>query len=413
MGDKRWYETKIYASVGELEKKLKEDPLAYSRYVMMDDDWKQKFVDFCMGKKTLPLLYDNSFKLVFNTDIHADRLGDFISQIIGRNVEVLVVLPIEESFMAGDKIVIMDIIVRLDDGSIANVEIHKNPYTFAGERVSCYSSDLLLRQYSQLKSKKGKNFKYNDLKQVYTIVIYEKTTKEFHQHKPAYIHHGEMTFDTGLKLNMLQHSYLIALDTFRECGYDMSQKGTQRELGKLAVTCSQPVSEANFEWAAFPCDNLEDKSRLTGWLSLLVTEDIDDAIKNVERFPWLEEIYSEIAELRGRPGEVVSMYSNWIMELDNNSIQFIVDEQKAEIEERKRLMEEQKTLMEEQQVEIEERKALMEEQKTLMEEQQAEIENLKVSVETRDEELVEKDKKLAEQSARIRELERQLTGIKN
>jgi hypothetical protein len=236
-----------------------------------------------------------------------------------------------------------------------------------------------LRQYSQLKSEKGKNFKYKDLKQVYTIVIYEKTTKEFHRHKPAYIHHGEMTFDTGLNLNMLQQSYLIALDTFRECGYD----------------------------------NLDDKSRLTGWLSLLVTENIEDAVKLVERFPWLEEIYQEIAELRGKSCEVINMYSSWIMELDNNSIQFIVDEQKAEIEERKRLMEEQKTLMEEQQVEIEERKALMEEQKTLMEEQQAEIENLKVSVETRDEELVEKDKKLAEQSARIRELERQLTGIKN
>jgi hypothetical protein len=123
-----------------------------------------------------------------------------------------------------------------DDGSIANVEIHKNPYTFAGERVSCYSSDLLLRQYSKLRSQKGKNFRYSDLKQVYTIVIYETTTAEFHRHKPSYIHHGEMIFDTGLKLNMLQHSYLIALDTFRECGYDMSQKETRRELGKRSGT---------------------------------------------------------------------------------------------------------------------------------------------------------------------------------
>jgi hypothetical protein len=217
--------------------------------------------------------------------------------------------------MAGDKIVIMDIIVRLDDGSIANVEIHKNPYTFAGERVSCYSSDLLLRQYSKLRSQKGKNFRYSDLKQVYTIVIYETTTAEFHRHKPSYIHHGEMIFDTGLKLNMLQHSYLIALDTFRECGYDMSQKEIRRELGTLD---------------AFPYDN--DSSRLTGWLSLLSTENVDDAIKVVERFPWLKEIYLEIAELRGKPGEVISMFSNWIVELDNNSIQFIVDEQKAEIE---------------------------------------------------------------------------------
>jgi hypothetical protein len=241
--------------------------------------------------------------------------------------------------MAGDKIVIMDIIVRLDDGSIANVEIHKDPYTFAGERVSCYSSDLLLRQYSQLKSEKGKNFKYKDLKQVYTIVIYEKTTKEFHRHKPAYIHHGEMTFDTGLKLNMLQQSYLIALDTFRECGYD----------------------------------NLDDSSRLTGWLSLLVTENIEDAVKLVERFPWLEEIYQEIAELRGRSCEVINMYSSWIMELDNNSIQSIVDEQKA--------------LLEEQQAEIKE--------------QQAEIESLKENLRKNASEKDEEIRRLKEKLARL------------
>jgi hypothetical protein len=32
---------------------------------------------------------------------------------------------------------------------------------------------------------------------------------------------------------------------------------------------------------------------------LLSTEDIKDAVKVVERFPWLEEVYREIAELKG------------------------------------------------------------------------------------------------------------------
>jgi septal ring factor EnvC (AmiA/AmiB activator) len=95
---------------------------------------------------------------------------------------------------------------------------------------------------------------------------------------------------------MLQQSYLIALDIFRECRYD------------------------------------DDSSRLAGWLALLCTEDVEDAVRVVERFPWIEEIYREIAELRGKPSEVIGMYSSMIMELDNNSIQFIVDEQKAEIE---------------------------------------------------------------------------------
>ena len=65
----------------------------------------------------------------------------------------------------------MDIIVELEDGSLANVEIQKLPYLFPGERSACYSSDLILRQYASVKSQKKKNFNYGDLKTVYTIVI--------------------------------------------------------------------------------------------------------------------------------------------------------------------------------------------------------------------------------------------------
>ncbi len=41
----------------------------------------------------------------------------------------------------------MDIVVELEDGSIANVEAQKIGYAFPGQRSACYSADLLLRQY--------------------------------------------------------------------------------------------------------------------------------------------------------------------------------------------------------------------------------------------------------------------------
>ena len=53
-------------------------------------------------------------------------------------------------------LLLLDIIVQLEDGSIANVEIQKIPYTFPGERMSCYSADLLLRQYTRVKRGKRK-----------------------------------------------------------------------------------------------------------------------------------------------------------------------------------------------------------------------------------------------------------------
>lgn len=82
----------------------------------------------------------------------------------------------------------MDIVVELEDGSIANVEVQKIGYVFPGQRSACYSADLLLRQYKRLKGEKGKKFSYRDIKKVYTIVFFERSTKEFHKHKDLYCH---------------------------------------------------------------------------------------------------------------------------------------------------------------------------------------------------------------------------------
>lgn len=37
----------------------------------------------------------------------------------------------------------MDIVVELEDGSIADVEVQKVGYAFPGERMACYSADML------------------------------------------------------------------------------------------------------------------------------------------------------------------------------------------------------------------------------------------------------------------------------
>ena len=75
---------------------------------------------------------------------------------------------------------IMDLVARTDDGFIVNVEIQKQGYDFPGQRMSCYASDLLLRQY--IKAKKmpdhsTHDFSYRDIKPVYVIVIFEHTAR--------------------------------------------------------------------------------------------------------------------------------------------------------------------------------------------------------------------------------------------
>lgn len=87
---------------------------------------------------------------------------------------------------------------------MANVEIQMIGYAFPGQRGACYSADLLLRQYKRVRGKKKKKFTYQEMKTVYTIVFFEKSTPEFQALKEEYIHRAKQVFNTGLTLNMLQ-----------------------------------------------------------------------------------------------------------------------------------------------------------------------------------------------------------------
>ncbi len=134
---------------------------------------------------------------------------------------------------------------------------------------------------------------------------------------PCYIHYGKTTFDTGLKLELLQEYCLIALDEFRKYPYP------------------------------------KDRSEQTAWLSLLATEDIREAEKLIEEYPWLEEIYREAAALRRDPEEVLDMYSEALRILDRNTVRYMIEEQKKEIDEKKKEIEEKEKVIEESKKELE------------------------------------------------------------
>ena len=99
----------------------------------------------------------------------------FLSEILGRKIRILKVLPNESARIAAESsLLIMDIVVQFEDGSIANVEVQKMGYLFPGQRSACYSSDLLLRQYKRVRAELGNSFTYKRIQKVYTIVLFEK-----------------------------------------------------------------------------------------------------------------------------------------------------------------------------------------------------------------------------------------------
>lgn len=307
----------FYLTVNDLEEAMKQRHL-YADYSLLDETWKKRFDDYMTGKKTLPLTYDPFFKCMFHPDRHPDWLSHLLSAILGESVVVEQILPSENTAISVDSLLIMDIIVRLSDDSLANVEIQKIPYMFTAERISCYSSDLLMREYSRLK--KNKNFKYSDMKKVYTIVLYEKTEGDFKDPMlhGAYIHHGKTRFDTNLKLNLLQEYFLIALDVFCQSGYTDGKNSDALETELIATHNNIPET-------SLVTNDLSMYS-LEGWLSILTAETMSDVERVIRRYPWSEAIFREMSAYVNNPEEVILMFSEALKIADRNTVKYMIEE---------------------------------------------------------------------------------------
>ena len=324
------------------------DPKLRIPFWKLNQECRERFLEFLQGTKTLPVTYDPFFKAVFHPDVHPERLSSFISSLLGIQVKVKAILPSEDRLSDGDSLLIMDVLVELEDGSLTNVEIQKVPYAFPEGRMSCYSSDLVMRQYARVRGERGKHFTYRDMKKVYTIIIFERSTQIFHRVPQHYIHRGSTKFDTGLELSLLQEYCLVCLDVFREFPY------------------------------------AKDKNEQTAWLSFLLTETVEEAEKLVSEYPWLEEIYRELAMLRRKPEEVLGMFSDALKIMDQNTVKYMIDEQQQVMDEQQKKINEQQQEMDEQRQKINEQQQEMDEQRQKMNEQQQIIDR---------------------QAARIRELE--------
>lgn len=264
-----------------------------ARFEGWEAEQQEEFLDMCTGVKGLKFLSDALFKEILNPEYVTERFNDFLSSILGQEVKVLKVLPGDSVRIADEtSLLIMDIVVELEDGSIANVEMQKIGYLFPGQRCACYSSDLLLRQYKRVRGEKKKKFSYRDIRNVYTIVLFEKSPKEFHKYSEKYYHFFEQKSNTGIELELLQKYLFIPLDIFRK---------SQQNRG---IT-----------------------NKRDAWLTLLSCENPETIILLIEVYPEFCEIYREGYEICLNAEKVMDMFSKELYELDRNTVQYMIDEQ--------------------------------------------------------------------------------------
>lgn len=263
--------------------------------------WRQVGADFTLFMTSL-----------MNPDTRPERLNDFLSEILGKKIKILKVLPNESAKIAAESsLLIMDIVVQFEDGSIANVEVQKVGYLFSGQRSACYSSDLLLRQYKRVRLELGKSFTYKEIKKVYTIVLFEKSNAAFTKFsKEQYIHRFEQKSDTGVEMDLLQEYTFICLDIFNNTIHNEGRKI---------------------------------ESRLEEWLVFLSQDDPDMIINLLNCNPEFKKIYEEVYTICLNMERMMSMFSKELEILDRNTVKLMVDEM---IEEYTKMTEEHAKRME-------------------------------------------------------------------
>ena len=302
-----------------------------------EQEQREEFLDFCTGVKGVKILYDSFFKEIMNPEYAPGRLNQFLSLLIGEKVTIKQVIPNDSTRIAAEgSLLITDIVVEFEDGALADIEIQKIGYAFPGERSACYSADLLLRQYKRVREKqrgqKGK-FSYKNIKNVYTIVIFEKSPMEIRMLENRYIHKSFWGFDTGLKMNLLQNFIFIALDIFRK---NMENKTVENELD--------------------------------AWLMFFASEEPERIIELIESYPDFREIYEDIYEICLNMEKVMGMYSKELQELDRNTVQYMIDEMQEIINEQKETIHTQTEVLNDQKQTISSQELLIKDQKQQYEE---------------------------------------------
>lgn len=301
---------------------------------------REEFLNFCSGAKGCKVLYDTFFKQILDPNRCPDRLEAFISLLLQKKVKIMNVFSNESRIAAENSLLIMDILVKMEDGSLANVEMQKQGYKFPGQRSACYSADLLLRQYQRIKTEKseqGLAFTYRDIKKVYTIVLFENSPTECQMFSDRYIHFGRFQFDTDLEVEMPQEFIYIVLDIFRII---LHNRGIAAGI----------------------------HNELDAWLTLLCEDDPEMIVDLFTKYPYFKSLYKDMYSMCEDLEDIMGHFSKELEEMDKNTVQYMIEEMQQDIEALQERIDKKKTEISEKDAQIEEKDAIIKQKNAVIDE---------------------------------------------
>ncbi len=139
---------------------------------------------------------------------------------------------------------------------------------------------------------------------------------------------------------------LIPLDIFKET---LQNRGNRGDSGGTSGTHSVRKPQ----------------TRLEAWLTFIASDRLEDIMEVIRAYPEFRELYQEVFRFRYQKKELISMYSEALLILDANTVQYMVEEQKKEILELKGDLEMERKASSEKDKEIERLHALLDAQKNI------------------------------------------------
>ncbi len=346
---------------------------------------QKEFLDFCSGARGIKVLYDSFFKEVMNPEYDPARLESFLTALLNRKVRIKEVLPNDSTRLSDESsLLITDIIVELEDGSLANIEVQKIGYAFPGARCACYSSDMLLRQYKRVRQRSidpvtGRDtFSYRNISKVYLIVLYEKSPDELKKCPDHWIHRSKVSFDSGLSMDLLQDYIFISLDIFRS------------KMHNKKVT-----------------------TLLEAWMIFLSIDDPDEIIRLITSFPQFKPMYETLYQMCRNVENIMGFFSEELREMDRNTVRYMIDELQKEVDVQNATIAENTAVIAEMNAAIAEKESLIAEKDSALAEKDSALAEKDSALAEKDSALAEKDSLLSKSAATIAALQAELSRLKN
>ena len=102
-------------------------------------------------------------------------------------------------------------------------------------------------------------------------------------------------------------------------------------------------------------------SELEAWLYFIGSDKPEHINKVVESHPWFAELYTEVAYFRYHPKEAIGMFSEALAKLDENTVNYMIDEMKEEIAEKDEKLKEKDEKLKEKDEKLKEKERELEE----------------------------------------------------